>query len=100
MEWCRSGHNGADSKSVGGANLAGVRIPLTPPKNNKNTIKNHYACIVVFGSEGNVSTSDLVEYTNRSKPTVLKMLKEFEEKDLIEWVGTNEFDPQKKYRLK
>lgn len=56
--------------------------------------------IQYISTKGNVSTSDLVEYTNRSKPTVLKMLKEFEEKDLIEWVGTNEFDPQKKYRLK
>lgn len=56
--------------------------------------------IQYISTKGNVSTSDLIEYTNRSKPTVLKILKEFEEKNLIEWVGTNEFDPQKKYRLK
>lgn len=47
-----------------------------------------------------VNTNDLVNYTNRSKPTVLKILKDFENMDLIEWIGTNEYDPKKKYRLK
>lgn len=45
-------------------------------------------------------TTDLIKFTNRSKNTVLKILKEFEEMGLIEWVGTNEFDPMKKYRIK
>ena len=47
-----------------------------------------------------VNTNDLIKYTDRSKPTILKILKEFEYMNLIEWVGTNEFDPKKKYRLK
>ena len=32
MEMYRSGHNEADSKSVGGSNRPGVRIPSSPPK--------------------------------------------------------------------
>ena len=35
MEWCRSGHNGADSKSVGGSRCTWVRIPPTPPKKDR-----------------------------------------------------------------
>ena len=31
-EMYRSGHNEADSKSVGGSNRPGVRIPSSPPK--------------------------------------------------------------------
>lgn len=56
--------------------------------------------IQYISTKGNVSTSDLIKYTGRTKPTVLRILKEFEKLDLIEWLGINEFDPQKKYRLK
>lgn len=47
-----------------------------------------------------VNTNDLIKYTDRSKPTILKILKDFEYMNLIEWVGTNESDQKKKYRLK
>jgi len=47
-----------------------------------------------------VGTTDLMKYTNISKNTILKILKEFEHIGLIEWVGTNEFDPMKKCRIK
>ena len=53
-----------------------------------------------ISNKGMVNTNDLIKYTDRSKPTILKILKEFESMNLIEWVGTNEFDPKKKYRLK
>lgn len=56
--------------------------------------------IQYISTKGTVGTSDLIKYTNRSKNTILKILKEFENMDLIEWVGTNEFDPMKKYRIK
>lgn len=56
--------------------------------------------IQYISTKGNVSTNDLINYTGRSKSTVLRILKEFDNWDLIEWVGTNEYDPQKKYRLK
>ena len=56
--------------------------------------------IQYISNKGMVNTNDLVKYTDRSKPTILKILKEFEYMNLIEWVGTNEFDPKKKYRLK
>ena len=35
MEVYRSGRNEADSKSVGGSNRPGVRIPPPPPENDK-----------------------------------------------------------------
>lgn len=56
--------------------------------------------IQYISNKGMVNTNDLIKYTDRSKPTILKILKEFEYMNLIEWVGTNEFDPKKKYRLK
>lgn len=56
--------------------------------------------IQYISNKGMVNTNDLIKYTDRSKPTILKILKEFESMNLIEWVGTNEFDPKKKYRLK
>lgn len=56
--------------------------------------------IQYISTKGTIGTSDLIKYTNRSKNTILKILKEFENMDLIEWVGTNEFDPMKKYRIK
>lgn len=56
--------------------------------------------IQYISNKGYVNTNDLVNYTNRSKPTVLKILKDFENMHLIEWIGTNEYDPKKKYRLK
>ena len=56
--------------------------------------------IQYISTKGNVSTNDLINYTGRSKSTVLRILKEFNNWGLIEWVGTNEYDPQKKYRLK
>lgn len=56
--------------------------------------------IQYISTKGNVSTNDLINYTGRSKSTVLRILKEFDNWGLIEWVGTNEYDPQKKYRLK
>ena len=56
--------------------------------------------IQYISNKGIVNTNDLIKYTDRSKPTILKILKEFEYMNLIEWVGTNEFDPKKKYRLK
>lgn len=56
--------------------------------------------IQYISNKGYVNTNDLVNYTHRSKPTVLKILKDFENMDLIEWIGTNEYDPKKKYRLK
>ncbi len=56
--------------------------------------------IQYISNKGMVNTNDLIKYTDRAKPTILKILKEFEYMNLIEWVGTNEFDPKKKYRLK
>lgn len=56
--------------------------------------------IQYISNKGMVNTNDLIKYTDRSKPTILKILKDFECMNLIEWVGTNEFDPKKKYRLK
>lgn len=56
--------------------------------------------IQYISNKGYVNTNDLINYTNRSKPTILKILKDFENMDLIEWIGTNEYDPKKKYRLK
>lgn len=53
-----------------------------------------------ISNKGLVKTSDILSYTGRSKPTIIKILKEFEELDIIEWIGTNVNDPQKKYRLK
>lgn len=56
--------------------------------------------IQYISNKGCVNTSELVNYTNRSKKTVLKILKDFGNMGLIEWIGTNENDPKKKYRLK
>ena len=56
--------------------------------------------IQYISNKGMVNTNDLIKHTDRSKPTILKILKEFEYMNLIEWIGTNEFDPKKKYRLK
>lgn len=53
-----------------------------------------------ISTKGVAGTTDLIKYTNRSKNTILKILKEFEDIELIEWVGTNEYDPMKKYRIK
>lgn len=58
-------------------------------------------CIkILFNNRGMVNTNDLIKCTDRSKPTILKILKEFEYMNLIECIGTNKFDPKKKYRLK
>lgn len=56
--------------------------------------------IQYISTKGTVGTTDLMKYTNRSKSTIIRMLKEFEDMNLIEWIGTNEFDPKKKYRIK
>ena len=56
--------------------------------------------IQYISNKGMVNTNDLIKYTHRSKPTILKILKGFLSMNLIESVGTNQFDPKKKYRLK
>lgn len=71
--------------------INGIWNTLTPLKRD---------ILQYISTRGTVSTSDLVYYTDRSKSTVLRIIKDFEKMDLIEWVGVNENDPKKKYRLK
>lgn len=41
-----------------------------------------------------------MNYTGRSKNTVIGMLKKLEDLEIIEWNGTKNFDPKKKYIIK
>lgn len=50
--------------------------------------------------KGEMSMKELITLTGRSKPTVLKMLDNLKRKGLIEWYGTNQNDPQAKYKIK
>lgn len=43
---------------------------------------------------------ELLEITGRSKPTILKMIKNLESKSIIEWYGTKLYDPYGVYKIK
>lgn len=47
-----------------------------------------------------VTTSEIAKHIKRSSSTVRKILVKLREKDLVSWIGTNEFDPKKVYKLK
>ena len=53
-----------------------------------------------INDRGEAGTSDLMNCTGRSKNTVIGMLKKLEDLEIIEWNGTNNFDPKKKYIIK
>lgn len=82
------------------------RISETLQKNTN--IKNNWGNLPIFeqniirfiNDRGEASTMDLINYTNRSKNTVLKVLKKLEELDIIDWIGTNIYDPKKKFIIK
>lgn len=82
------------------------RISETLQKNTN--IKNNWGNLPIFeqniirfiNDRGEASTMDLINYTNRSKNTVLKVLKKLEELDIIDWIGTNIYDPKKKFVIK
>lgn len=82
------------------------RISETLQKNIN--IKNNWSNLPIFeqniirfiNDRGEASTMDLINYTNRSKNTVLKVLKKLEELDIIDWIGTNIYDPKKKFIIK
>lgn len=46
------------------------------------------------------STTELTKYTGRSRNTVLSYLRKLENLDIIEWVGTSNHDPKKKFIIK
>lgn len=82
------------------------RISETLQKNTN--IKNNWGNLPIFeqniirfiNDRGEASTMDLINYTNRSKNTVLKVLKKLEELEIIDWIGTNIYDPKKKFIIK
>ncbi len=53
-----------------------------------------------ISDKGEVGTTELINFTGRSRNTVLNVLKKLEELQIIEWIGTNTKDPKKKYILK
>ena len=82
------------------------RVHETLQKNEK--IKNNWDLLSpiekdilrFINDRGEAGTSDLMNYTGRSKNTVIGMLKKLEDLEIIEWNGTNNFDPKKKYIIK
>ncbi|MFA6777321.1 MAG: ATP-binding protein [Bacilli bacterium] len=50
--------------------------------------------------KGEVSMKELLEITERSKPTILKMIENLKSKSIIDWYGTNLNDPHGKYIIK
>lgn len=53
-----------------------------------------------INDRGGAGTIDLMNYTGRSKNTVIGILKKLEDLEILEWVGTNIYDPKKKYIIK
>lgn len=50
--------------------------------------------------KGMVSTSQVENYIDRSRPTALRLLNKLENQELIEWIGSSTTDPKRKYRIK
>ena len=46
------------------------------------------------------STTELTKYTGRSRNTVLSYLRNLENLEIIEWIGTSNHDPKKKFIIK
>ena len=75
---------------------------------NKLNIKEQWENLPAFerniirfiSDKGEAGTTELINYTNRSRNTALGVLKKLESIGIIEWVGTNQHDPKKKFRLK
>lgn len=53
-----------------------------------------------INDRGGAGTIDLMNYTGRSKNTIIAMLKKLEDLEILEWIGTNIYDPKKKYIIK
>jgi len=53
-----------------------------------------------INDRGEASTIELIKYTGRAKNTVIGILKKLEDLEIIKWIGTNIYDPKKKYVIK
>lgn len=70
-------------------------------KQNWNNLPTFEQDIIRYiNDRGEAGTTELVNYTGRSKHTVINVLKKLETLEIIEWVGTNIRDPKKKYVIK
>jgi len=73
-----------------------------------SNIKNHWNSLPIFekniiryiNDRGEAGTTELTKYTDRARNTVLNTLKKLENLGIIEWIGTNNHDPQKKFIIK
>ena len=82
------------------------RVHETLQKNE--TIKNNWELLTYIEKDilrfindrGEASTTELTKYTGRSRNTVLSYLRKLEDLEIIEWIGTSNHDPKKKFILK
>lgn len=70
-------------------------------KDNWETLTSVEKDILRFiNDRSEASTTELTKYTGRSRNTVLNHLKKLEHLEIIEWIGTSNHDPQKKFIIK
>ena len=82
------------------------RVHETLQKNE--TIKNNWELLTYIEKDilsfindrGEANTTELTKYTGRSRNTVLSYLRKLEDLEIIEWIGTSNHDPKKKFILK
>ena len=53
-----------------------------------------------INDRGEASTTELTKYTGRSRNTVLGYLRNLENLEIIQWIGTSNHDPKKKFIIK
>jgi len=70
-------------------------------KNNWNNLPIFEQNIIRYiNDRGEASTTELTKYTGRARNTVLNTLRKLEDLGIIEWIGTNNHDPKKKFIIK
>ena len=70
-------------------------------KNNWDLLSSVEKDILRFiNDRSEASTTELTKYTGRSRNTVLSYLRKLEDIEIIEWIGTSNHDPKKKFILK
>ena len=53
-----------------------------------------------IADKGHCRTSEISRYIGRADSTTRKVLNKLKGKQLIDWIGTSEYDPKKVYKIK
>lgn len=70
-------------------------------KNNWDSLSSVEKDILRFiNDRSQATTTELTKYTGRSRNTVLSYLRKLESLEIIEWIGTSNHDPKKKFIFK